>query len=642
MAISLAHKSITIDVNNRNAPNVVAIANVNDKAVRYLDVTLTASGEKLTFADCTATATFVTDGYLISDSVACTINSAADVITVPLENFKSMSGFLAIEIKIANGETQVLNTPLALKVKVTPSLLDKSMINKDSAGTTAEICREVATARGKYDNLNARLNGIDSAVTNKAEKSTVSQLSARMQSAETSLTGKANATDVANALKGKEDNANKVSSKTDITDSRVNYPSIEYLGEYYYDANETYSSAETDELLGDKANVNSVYSKVEADNLLGGKADKADVSKLKDDIGDRNITLDFNYDGYIDKKGKFNTLVSFKTTDFIAISSRVIVKGEFRDLNSPLYYINCYDSNKNYLGGTINAISSGNKIVNVNGVVTLIEGTCFIRVTNSRRSISMVKMGYSLSDTGDLSSVNQKIEESKTNNSIYSNIINDGLGFSVFSKFASVGDSLSVGYNTEKDGTPISEDLKHSWGAYIEKRCGTKSFWTGKSGQTCKTWLNTTSETWGLNYCKSIGTMPLYVICMGANEPGINIGTTDDIDTDNDTLYGYVSKVINELRNISPKSYIVCTGVSREQNSHSINDVYKTICELKEKCYYLDCFKEFNSEPFTSYFFNWHYSANGYSAMANLFDYKLKEVMAKNVEDFKYVNEADN
>lgn len=642
MAISMKHKSITIDVNDRNAPNVVAIANVNDKAVRYLDVTLTASGEKMTFADCTVTATFATDGYLISDSVACTINSAADVITVPLENFKSMSGFLAIEIKIANGETQVLNTPLALKVKVTPSLLDKSMISKDSVGTAAEICREVATARGKYDSLNARLNGIDSSVTNKAEKSTVSQLSARMQSAETSITGKANATDVNNALKGKEDDSNKVSSKTDITDSRVNYPSIEYLDAYYYKANELYSSAETDELLGNKADVNSVYSKTETDKSLGEKADKADVSKLKDDIGDRNITLDFNYDGYIDKKGKFNTLVSFKTTDFIAISSRVIVKGEFRNLNSPLYYINCYDSNKNYLGGTINAISSGNKIVNVNGVVTLIEGTCFIRVTNTRRSISMVKMGYSLSDTGDLSSVNQKIEESKTNNSIYSNIINDGLGFSVFSKFASVGDSLSVGYNTEKDGTPISEDLKHSWGAYIEKRCGTKSFWTGKSGQTCKTWLNTTSETWGLNYCKSIGTMPLYVICMGANEPGINIGTTDDIDTDNDTLYGYVSKVINELRNISPKSYIVCTGVSREQNSHSINDVYKTICDLKEKCYYLDCFKEFNSEPFTSYFFNWHYSANGYSAMANLFDYKLKEVMAKNVEDFKYVNEADN
>lgn len=285
MAISMKHKSITIDVNDRNAPNVVAIANVNDKATRYLDVTLTASGNKLTFTGCTATATFATDGYLISDSVACTINSAADVITVPLENFKSMSGFLAIEIKIANGETQVLNTPLALKVKVTPSLLDKSMINKDSAGTTAEICREVATARGKYDSLNARLNGIDSAVTNKAEKSTVSQLSARMQSAETSLAGKANATDVANALKAKEDNSNKVISKTDITDSRVNYPSIEYLDAYYYKANELYSSEETNELLGNKANVNSVYSKTESEKLLGNKADESDVDDVKAYIG---------------------------------------------------------------------------------------------------------------------------------------------------------------------------------------------------------------------------------------------------------------------------------------------------------------------------------------------------------------------
>ena len=280
MAISLEHKSITVDVNNRNAPNVVAIANVNDKATRYLDVTLTASGEKLTFTDCTVTATFATDGYLISDSVACTLNSTADVITVPLENFNSTSGFLAIEIKIANGETQVLNTPLALKVKVTPSLLDKSMISKDSAGTTAEICREVATARGGQNSLGARLDTADANLANKADKSTVSQLSARMQTAEKALTGKANATDVANALKGKEDDSNKVSSKTDITDNRVNYPSIEYLDAYYYKANELYSSEETNELLGNKANVNSVYPKTETDNLLGEKADKADVDVL--------------------------------------------------------------------------------------------------------------------------------------------------------------------------------------------------------------------------------------------------------------------------------------------------------------------------------------------------------------------------
>lgn len=156
---------------------------------------------------------------------------------------------------------------------------------KTATADLTTVKSEVETARGSSSSLNARLNGIDSSVTNKAEKSTVSQLSARMQSAETSLAGKANATDVANALKGKEDDSNKVSSKTDITDSKTNYPSIEYLDAYYYKANELYSSEETDELLGNKANVNSVYSKTETDNLLGNKADKADVDDVKAYIG---------------------------------------------------------------------------------------------------------------------------------------------------------------------------------------------------------------------------------------------------------------------------------------------------------------------------------------------------------------------
>lgn len=378
-----------------------------------------------------------------------------------------------------------------------------------------------------------------------------------------------------------------------------------------------------------------------------GEAVRKQIGNLMEDIGDRNITLNFKYDGYIDETGELNLSITrvFKTTDFIAVSDSVVVEGEFGYLDKPHHYIHCYDINKNYLGGVIVGVTSNNKVITLNDNVTLIDDTCFIRVTNGIPFIEKLKMSYSLSDTGNLSSINQKInqktEEIKTNNIIY-NSINDGLGFSVFSKFASVGDSLSVGYNTEKDGTQISKDLNHSWGAYIEKRYGTKSFWTGESGQTCKTWLNSTSDTWGLKYCKSIGTMPLYVICMGANESGINIGTTDDIDTDNDSLYGYVSKVINELRKISPKSYILCTGVSRKQNSADINNVYKTICGIKEKCYYLDCFKEFNSEPLASYYFNFHYSANGYSAIANLFDYKLKEVMTKNIEDFRYINEADN
>ena len=135
---------------------------------------------------------------------------------------------------------------------------------------------EITTARGSSNSLGARLNGIDSSVSNKADKSTVSQLSARMQTAEKALAGKANATDVANTLKQKEDNANKVSSKTDITDSNANYPSIEYLGEYYYDTNETYSSEETDKLLRNKAD------KVDVDTSLANKANLVNSSNIFD------------------------------------------------------------------------------------------------------------------------------------------------------------------------------------------------------------------------------------------------------------------------------------------------------------------------------------------------------------------------
>lgn len=194
--------------------------------------------------------------------------------------------------------------------------VEKALKNATADLTTVKS--EVETARGSSSSLNARLNGIDSAVTNKAEKSTVSQLSAWMQSAETSLAGKANATDVANALKSKEDNSNKVISKTDITDRNVNYPSIEYLGEYYYDTNEIYSSEETDKLLGDKANANSVYSKTETDSLLGNKANLINSSNIFDfnvwAKGLQNLTKPV-YKGTLDKVDYNEKSLTFTFTE---------------------------------------------------------------------------------------------------------------------------------------------------------------------------------------------------------------------------------------------------------------------------------------------------------------------------------------
>ena len=261
---------MTLEINSCKNYEILEVRQ-GDKGSRIIDFTFTVNGEVVDLTSTmSAKVNATVDDVIVADSVAAVVDTKNNVVTVTLiDTMLALSGICKMDIVLTEGDEIITAETVCLRV-------GKSVINDDSkafpgASSIAEITKEVKTARGSSSSLNARLNGIDSAVTNKAEKSTVSQLSARMQSAETSLAGKANATDVANALKAKEDNANKVSSKTDITDSRVNFPSVEYLDAYYYKANELYSSEETDELLGNKAD------KSDVDTLLSSKYDSANI-----------------------------------------------------------------------------------------------------------------------------------------------------------------------------------------------------------------------------------------------------------------------------------------------------------------------------------------------------------------------------
>ena len=276
--MNINHTKMTLEINSCKNYEILEVRQ-GDKNSRIIDFTFTINGEVVDLTSTmSAKVNATVDDVIVADSVAAVVDTENNVVTVTLtDTMLALSGICKMDIVLTEGDEIITAETVCLRV-------GKSVINDDSkafpgASSIAEITKEVETARGSSSSLNARLNGIDSAVTNKAEKSTVSQLSARMQTAETSLAGKANATDVANALKSKEGNANKVSSKTDITDSSTNYPSIKYLNDFYYDASEAYSSEETDKLLGNKAD------KTETDNSLGEKANKADVDDVKAYIG---------------------------------------------------------------------------------------------------------------------------------------------------------------------------------------------------------------------------------------------------------------------------------------------------------------------------------------------------------------------
>lgn len=264
--MNINHTKMTLEINSCKNYEILEVRQ-GDKGSRIIDFAFTVNGETVDLASTmSAKVNATVDDVIVADSVSAVVDTENNVVTVTLtDTMLALSGTCKMDIVLTEGDEIITAETVCLRV-------GKKVINGDSkafpgASSIAEITKEVETARGSSSSLNARLNGIDSSVSNKADKSTVSQLSARMQAAEKALTGKANATDVANALKSKEDNSNKVSSKTDITDNSTNYPSIKYLDEFYYNINEVYSSEETNE-------------------LLGNKADKADVSKLKDDLAE--------------------------------------------------------------------------------------------------------------------------------------------------------------------------------------------------------------------------------------------------------------------------------------------------------------------------------------------------------------------
>lgn len=175
--MQIPHQTYKIDLNSINEPLTRMIESVNDKGVRFVDVELWANSQKVTLPqNSTATAAFVTDGFLISESVDCSISDDLTTVIVPIDNanIESKSGIMLVEIKITeNGN--ILTPPFAFKVRVKKSITEDANIFEKSYGTVSEILKEVAEARGNSKTLKEE-------IATKADKTDV----------ETKLSGKAN------------------------------------------------------------------------------------------------------------------------------------------------------------------------------------------------------------------------------------------------------------------------------------------------------------------------------------------------------------------------------------------------------------------------------------------------------------------
>ena len=157
--MNIPHKQLSVDINRKNQYTVDFIGHVNDKDVRYIDVTFNAGGTPITLEKgCTATVTYVSEGVLIDQAAVCVVTGSTVVIGVDSEKVENLrSGILEVQPKVVDPNGRILTMQIPILVRISPDIAEHGQVDDDSLGSYAEVVREIAAARGRYQSLSERL-----------------------------------------------------------------------------------------------------------------------------------------------------------------------------------------------------------------------------------------------------------------------------------------------------------------------------------------------------------------------------------------------------------------------------------------------------------------------------------------------------
>ncbi len=160
--MNIPHKQLSVDINRKNQYTVDFIGHVNDKDVRYIDVTFNAGGTPITLEEgCTATVTYVSEGVLIDQAAECTVSGSTVVIGVDSEKVENLrSGILEVQPKVVDPNGRILTIQIPILVRISPDIAEHGQVDDDSLGSYAEVVREIAAARKGYESIGERMDNI--------------------------------------------------------------------------------------------------------------------------------------------------------------------------------------------------------------------------------------------------------------------------------------------------------------------------------------------------------------------------------------------------------------------------------------------------------------------------------------------------
>ena len=219
-------------------------------------------------------------------------------------------------------------------------------------------------------------------------------------------------------------------------------------------------------------------------------------------------------------------------------------------------------------------------------------------------------------------------------------------------KMGIIGDSLASGATF--DGKVTKDHYEYSWGKVMERASGQTYKWFSYGGARTDDWL--TNENYGLpSALKPENKCNCYMIGLMVNDhyaqPDSYIGSVSDIDKQNcdnnaNSYYGNYAKIIQKITLSNPKAkfFLFTNPRSNDGTYADYNNAVRTIANLFNNCYLVDLYNKYNTiftDPagviMKSKSNDQHYNAIAYAYMGKLIGSAISEVIAKNAEDFMYI-----
>lgn len=232
------------------------------------------------------------------------------------------------------------------------------------------------------------------------------------------------------------------------------------------------------------------------------------------------------------------------------------------------------------------------------------------------------------------------------------------LSVKAFRRVGCIGDSYTEGYIDIGDGSVVI-DKNYAWPHYMESITG--NVWTnfGKSGSSCKSWVDGGAYS-NLGLVQAEGNRcQAYVIGLMINDSNPNahayvaLGTASDIGTEANTYYAYYYRLIQAVHAVNTEAPIFCATCPRTESRFSdYNAAVRTIVTYCQNnnlpVFLLDLAgskyntTEYYKHPvFSTDYTKGHYTAIGYELMAECYVRVISDVINENISSFKNIHLID-